>query len=162
MRRAIIGMALCLAAAGAQAGGTRSSRLEVPLKVSLSGEEAGDRATLTAEVEVRGRLPVPPVLRLELPEGARLVEGLPEETLPEATGPVTVTRTFVVEGLLGRPATVVAEMVSPGAGARSQASWPLAKEAPRVRPAPKAVPIQPVEVRGVRIQQAIPIEPSPK
>jgi len=68
----------------------------------------------------------------------------------------------VVEGLLGRPATVVAEMVSPGAGARSQASWPLAKEAPRVRPAPKAVPIQPVEVRGVRIQQAIPLEPSPK
>ncbi|HOU53123.1 MAG TPA: hypothetical protein PLQ97_04270 [Myxococcota bacterium] len=162
MVRWFCGIAILLAAIGAQAGGNRHTRIEVPLKVTLSGEEAGDRATLIAEVEVRGRLPAAPVLRLQLPEGARLVEGVPEETLAGATEPGQVTRTFVVEGLQGRTATVVAEMVSPGAGARSQASWPMSREAIRVQPTPQAVPIPPVEVRGVRIQQAIPIEPTPR
>jgi len=162
MKRVAFGLVLCLAADQAHAGGGRSQRLEVPLKVALTGEEAGERATLTVQVEVRGRLPAAPRLRLELPEGARLVEGALEEPLSEAVEPGTVTRTFVVEGLEGRAVTAVAEMVSAGAGARSEASWPVAKEALRVRPGPLAVPIQPVEVRGVRIEQAIPIEPSPK
>jgi hypothetical protein len=167
---AILAVALSLGAGGAAAGEPtrptlRPIRPAPPLRVTLEAAPATDGAVaLVATVHVGARLVADPVLRLTLSEGARLVEGRSEETLPRLAPGETLSRRFVVAGAARAEVGVGAS--GPAGGASARAAWPAAAAAaePRVVPAvvPESVPIRPVRLPGVMIHRSIPLRPAPE
>lgn len=167
---AALAMALWLVAGGAAAEPARPTlhplRPAPPLRVALeeTAPATGGAVTLIATVQAGARLAADPVLRLGLPEGARLVEGRTEETLPRLAPGESLTRRFVVTGAASAEVTVSAS--GPAGGASARAVWPVAASAPepRVVPAlvPTAVPIRPVRLPGVTIHRSIPLRPAPE
>jgi hypothetical protein len=138
-----------LAAAGTTATADTGRRL-APLKIELQGRADGDRLVLDAAVLAPGHLPAAPVLRVVLPPGATLEQGLAEETLPAAA---RTERRFVVRGAKA-PVRVEALANAAGAGVHARAQWPAAATR---RPAPAMQPLAPVRVNGVVVEQAVPL-----
>ena len=129
------------------------------MRLTLAGtpQPAGDGTELLATLRVDGRLPAAPVLRVHLPAGAALLEGLVEEVLPLPEPGTVATRRFVVR-LAGGSVRVTAEAAAEGAGARAEATFPPAQEKPAPAGAPAVVPLPAgLKVHGVPIDQAIPL-----
>lgn len=63
----------------------------------------GGRLVLTAQVELRTRMPAPVQVRLEIPAGAKLVQGEPSFTIAPSEQPQLVEREYVFE-VSGQPA----------------------------------------------------------
>lgn len=134
------------------------TRAKAPMSLTLQGQPDGADLLLTATLTVRGRIPGDPVLHVELPPGAELVAGQPDETLPRPLD-ASVQRTYRVRGAAAGPVTVTAAALGPGAGAHALATYPPTR-APKSRPErPALQPIRPVRVQGVTIDRAIPLAP---
>ena len=135
-----------------------TQRAQAPLRIELTGSEQDGRIELAATVVAVGRLPSPPVITLELPPGAKLVFGALREILPAMEAGTRIERRFSVEG--AREGFLVAvDAHSAAAGAHAEARWPEVVVPQKT--APVMVPIVPVQVHGVRIDQAIPVVPTP-
>lgn len=129
---------------------------QAPLALSLDGRVRDDGTwELTAEVTVSGTLAVPPILRVELPDGARLLDGRPSESLPASGTDATRVRRFVVADAPA-PVQVVVSAVAGGYGASVAASWPPVGVVDRVGPSGFA-PIRPTRVGGMPVDRAVPL-----
>lgn len=159
---AVTAVTAVTAVPSARADATAASRLEPPLRVTLEGTARGDDAEVTATIAVRGRLAATPILRIALPDGATLVQGLPEEAVAGIEPGTDATRRFGVRGLGAGRVTVMVDAASPAAGAHAEASWPapFPVEAVLCPQAPRTEPIPPVTVGGVRIDRAVPLSPA--
>lgn len=149
----------------ARAAPVTTTQAPPPLALTVAALVDGDVVEVTATVSMRGRLPADPVLRVVLPEGAILQEGAREETLARPTdgddraSETSVVRRFVVRGLGSGRVQLTADAISPASGAHAQTAWPPLQPA-ALHAAPIPVRIPPVIVGGVRIDQAIPLEPA--
>lgn len=153
---------LVLAAGTAMAAPPATTRTRTPMRLALQAASRGDITELTATLSVEGRLLAAPVLRLTLPLGAALVEGVPDEELSIPKDGGEIVRRFVVRGLGPGRLTVTAYAANRASGARVVASWPPPDD-PESRPQPaRFVPIPPVTAGGVRIESAIPLAPAKK
>jgi|GEM_PF-2131935 len=129
-----------------------------PLRVTLDARDAAGVVHLTATVHIAGRLPAGPTLRVRLPEGAVLVDGLTEEILPLQAAGTTVTRRFGVKDLRGS-AAVTADVVTAAMGAHAEATWP---EQPKpASQMPELQRITPITIRGVTVDKVVPLSPRP-
>ena len=154
-----------VAALPALAAPVASTQAPPPLALAVTAAADGDVVEVTATVSMRGRLPADPVLRVQLPDGARLQEGAAEEILArpidgdDRASETDIVRRFVVRGLGSGRLHLTADALSPASGAHAQAAWPpLQTAALHAAPTPERIP--PVIVGGVRIDQAIPLEPA--
>ncbi len=132
-----------------------------PLTMKLfAGEIEGGKLELVVRVEINGKLPSDPVLKIHLPEGVELETGLAEEALALSGGSEVIERRFVVPSTTPS-ARFSVDAAGPGAGAHAEAGWPEAEAAEPAK-MPKTISISPVKLHGVTIDKAIPVQPKKK
>ena len=153
----------------AESGGAEDSTqpLEVkslpkhPLTMKLfAGEIEGGKLELIVRVEINGKLPSDPVLKIHLPEGVELETGLAEETLALSGGSEMIERRFVVPNTTPS-ARFTVDAAGPGAGAHAEAKWPKAESTGTAK-MPETISISPVKLHGVTLDKAIPVQPKKK
>ena len=136
-----------------------TQRALAPMTLKLEARQLqpdGALVELTATLTAAGGLPGAPVMRIQLPQGATLADGEPEETLDlPVEGGGSVTRVFQVAGAGQGEVTVSAEASSEGAGARAVAYYPE-RPAAQVKPVEKRA-IPRTEIKGETVDRAVPI-----
>lgn len=112
-----------------------------PVSIQLIGPAqvtAGQDIEVVARIERRVGTDAPVALKLELPEGARLVSGNPTEVLPSGNG--ALERRFVVH--LDRVPTtdiqVVAQTSTSSFGARAKSAYRFGRPEPRFAEPPRS------------------------
>lgn len=131
-----------------------AAQARAPLDLDLAGRDLGEgRLELKASVRLERTLAAPPVVRVELPEGAELVSGARQEVLSVPGTGVTAERTWVIRNVHG-PVTVTVSSQGATMGASARARWP--REVPAPTPAPGTVPIPRTIVGGVPVDEAVP------
>jgi hypothetical protein len=135
-----------------------SSRTLNPLQLTMSGVVLDQQGLVELSVKVTrlARLPAPGVvLKVTLPRGAALENGMAEETFDFGSAKV-MTRVFRVRNPGSERVRVEAIAEGPASGARAWATYPKAPPAP---PTPvKLKKIKPVTIHGVVIDRAVPIK----
>lgn len=136
-----------------------TQRAMAPMTLKLEARQLqpdGALVELTATLTINGGLPGPPVLRIQLPQGATLSDGEPEETLelPGQAG-TPVKRIFQLAGVGQGEVEVSAESSGQGAGARAVAYYPRRAPAP-VKPVEKRA-IPSTKIKGETVDRAVPI-----
>ncbi|MFH1438492.1 MAG: hypothetical protein ABIJ56_22475 [Pseudomonadota bacterium] len=153
----------------AESGGTADSAKPIeakslpkhPLTMKLfAGEIEGGKLELVVRVEINGKLPSDPVLKIHLPEGVELETGLAEEALALSGGSEVIERRFVVPNTTPS-ARFTVDAAGPGAGAHAEAGWPEAEPAEPAK-MPETISISPVKLHGVTLDKAIPVKPKKK
>jgi len=128
------------------------------MALAVQGAEAGNELVLTVTLTVAGRVPGAVALRLELPPGAKLLEGQAEEHLSRPSKG-TLQRTFRLAGVRG-PVKVTADSLGKSAGAYATASFPATTRRAQPANGPTLRPMQPVRVQGVTIDRSVPLTPA--
>lgn len=137
-----------------------SSAPMAPLRLALEGTPARDGALdLRAEIRVPALPGGPLRLRLDLPEGARVVRG----NVPSRIDPIELvdgsrTLSFRLAGTDGRPVRLVADLRGRGTGARAVAQWPEPPPVAAVAPIARELDV-PFRLGPVTVTRSIAVVP---
>lgn len=131
-----------------------------PLRITIAGEpDADGLLALRAEIRVPAMPRTPVRLRLELPQGARVVAGaVPSRIDPSELVGGSRSFSFRVAGTDGRPIRLVADLLGRGAGARADARWPEPVQPATVAPVARDLDV-PFRLGPVTITRSISVDP---
>lgn len=136
-----------------------SHRVAPAAEIHLVGEATPAGLRLEARIDLVGRMPETPTLRIIAPDGVRVVSGATVEEIRDAKAGSSLTRVWILEGT-GGPVQVTLRAANEAAGFSADASWPPDQPSPHVLSVPESERIPPVKIHGVTIDSSIPVAPA--
>ena len=143
----------------------RRKSLPWDLSLTLKGQAIAGKKflyRLVARLEIPTRLPGEPILKIVLPQGARLINGKASETIVPQKVPQKLIRTFLVYNPTKEPVHLLAEASSSFGGVKTIRSFSSSSTPKKtvLQKAPQITQLKkPLNIGGILIRQVIKLSP---